>query len=313
MGKARWVIQFAVSFTLALGAGVLIYQWMMMATRQAPTQVAVGQKPEVQVVVAAQSLKAGTKLTAEMVALRPYLVGSEPKGYFGDPESLVGRILIDGLAQNEPVLPSRLASDEVTVAGVSAIVTPGKRAIAVKGNKVLGLGGFIRPGARVDVAVTVADPSSEDERVITKTILENVRVLATGTELESDGEGRTSSVDIYTVELTPEESELIGLAATQGTLHFALRNPADGNQVRTAGFDIPAALRALSPPKPKPKPRRVIVRKTARTVEVIRGAEAEVIRIGNHAVAPKPMAAPKPKPEASGIDALGGLGLGGIK
>ena len=75
-----------------------------------------------------------------------------------------------------------MAPDSVTTGGVSAIVKPGKRALAVKGDKVIGLSGFIRPGNWVDVLVTITNPLNK--RKITKTVLENILVLATGIEIE---------------------------------------------------------------------------------------------------------------------------------
>jgi pilus assembly protein CpaB len=142
----------------------------------------------------------------------------------------------------------------VTTGGVSAIVTPGKRALAVKGDKVIGLSGFIRPGDRVDVLVTLEDPTSKREKQITKIVLEDIPVLATGTQMENgdkNEKGETSPVDVYTLQVTPEEGEKLALASTQGRLQFALRNPTDVETVLTTGATIPKTLASFRLPEKK--------------------------------------------------------------
>ena len=104
--------------------------------------------------------------------------------------------------------------------GVSAMITPGKRAMAVKGNAVMGLAGFVRPGDRVDVIVSLEVGRRDDPK--TKLVLEKVKVLATGTELTPpDEDGMTASVDVYTLELTPRGKRTAGPVRHPG--HPALR------------------------------------------------------------------------------------------
>jgi pilus assembly protein CpaB len=66
--------------------------------------------------------------------------------------------------------------------GVAAVVDSRKRAVAVKMDKTIGASGFVHPGNRVDVLVTLA--SGKTFAPVTKTILENIRVLAVGRETE---------------------------------------------------------------------------------------------------------------------------------
>ena len=99
-----------------------------------------------------------------------------------------GRVLIVSLKQNEPILETKLAPTSVSTGGVSAVVTPGKRAISVKGDKVLGISGFIKPGNRVDVLVTLKHGKKKET---TKIVLENVLVLATGKEIQENDKGES--------------------------------------------------------------------------------------------------------------------------
>jgi len=135
----------------------------------------------------------------------------------------------------------------IKTGGVAAVITPKKRAVAIKVDKVIGVSGFIRPGNRVDVLVTLPEGkvkgSTSSISSITKTILENVLVLTVGQELEKKGkEEKPSEMDVITLELTPEETEKIALAAMEGKLTLALRNFNDTEDVFTKGSTVPALL-----------------------------------------------------------------------
>ena len=269
----RSLLQMTLAMVLALAAGLLVFRWLAArAPAPAAPQVAV---QTVQLVVAATDLVKGVKLEPAMLRLAPFVAGSEPLQSFHEVQAVTGRVLSMPVGKGEALTSLRLASEDVKVGGISALVAPGKRAMAVKGNKVMGLAGFIRPGNRVDVRVTM--PVGEKEEKITKLVLEKMPVLATGTELEPAGDGeKPSSVDVYTLELTPDESEKLALAATEGVLNFALRNEADQESVLTEGADTAATLASLRP---------VHVKTTASgaprpevEVEVIRGASRDRMR-----------------------------------
>ncbi len=264
MGKWKVILPIALALVIASALTIFLYTWVKKQTTE---KEAVQAKSEtVSVVVAAADLPWGTKLESEMIETLPYIKESLPPGYSSSPESLEGRVLIRPLRMNQPILEPCLAPVSVTAGGVSAIVTPGKRALAVKGDKVIGLSGFIRPGNRVDVLVTITIPRTRKE--ITKTVLENILVLATGIEIQEKSEGgKPHSVDVYTLEVTPEEGERLALASAKGKLHFALRNVIDKETVLTKGVTISGMVASL---RPKRKTRRQ-GKKAAFVVEVING------------------------------------------
>lgn len=268
--STKALLQIAVALVLALGAGVLIFMWTSRVANQQPTTIA--QPETVSVVVAKTDLKRGIKLIPDMIEVRQYTPDSRPSGAFGTVEELADRVLSTPVTANEAITLSKLADASIMGGGVSAMIEPGKRAMSVKGNEVMGLAGFVRPGDRVDVIVSLRE--GQRERPITKLVLERVKVLATGTELTPpDEDGRTASVDVYTLELTPVESERLALAATQGTLNFALRNEQDEEKVLTTGVTVPKALAALRP-KPKPRPRK----RNEVKVEVLVGGDSKTLR-----------------------------------
>jgi pilus assembly protein CpaB len=258
------MIPIALSLVVATTAGILLYKWLQ--TQKTPKEMVKVESEAVPVAVAAVDLAWGTKLEPEMIETAPYLKESLPPGYASDPKSLQGRVVISPLKPNEPILESRLAPISVTTGGVSAIIKPGKRALAVKGNKVIGISGFIRPANRVDVLVTLTDPKTNSG--MSKTVLEDILVLATGTQIENNRRGKPHPVDVYTLEVTPVEGERLALAAAQGKLQFALRNVIDKEGVLTKGATVRGTLASLRPKRP---PRKRRARQATPTVEVITG------------------------------------------
>ncbi|MFW5837689.1 MAG: Flp pilus assembly protein CpaB, partial [Desulfovibrionaceae bacterium] len=249
----------------------------------------------VEIAVAGKALPRGTRIEDAMVVLKPFLEESLPEGAIRDESLVEGRILLAALGGGEPVTESKLAPEGTVSLGVGDMIGPGRRAMSVRGNEVLGLGGFVHPGDRVDVLVTL-DGVGKDRSPKTKLVLENVNVLATGTELSptQDG-GKPSPVDIYTVEVSPEQSEILALAATKGTLHFALRGAEDNATVVTTGKDVQATLSALMADAEPVKAKRARrAPKPAPSVELITGSQRTKVSFGARSSEKGPTASPVP-------------------
>ncbi len=119
-----------------------------------------------------------------------------------NPDELVGRGLIQPVAQNEPFLPAKLASKEAG-AGLPPIIPEGYRALSVRVNDVVGVAGYVLPGTRVDVVATV-NPTQRPEDVPSKVILTNVQVLTAGTKIERDeADGKPIAVSVVTLLVDP--------------------------------------------------------------------------------------------------------------
>jgi len=246
MGKLKALIPIALALVIAVVGSVYIYNWMQQQTspERAAEEVRMVERPEtVNIAVAAVDVSAGTRLTSEMIKTQEYLKKGLPSGHFTDAESLRGRIALAPLRMNEPIIEHRLAPVDVRTGGVAALISEGKRAVALGGDKVIGISGFIHPGNRVDVMVTWQDPDTEEQ--ITKRILENVLVLATGTQMQETERGTTAPVDVYTLEVTPEESEILTHIRNQGRIQLALRSPIDSEPVLTAGATSRVSMRHL--------------------------------------------------------------------
>ncbi|MCP4746520.1 MAG: Flp pilus assembly protein CpaB [Desulfobacteraceae bacterium] len=271
MKKWKTILPVVLSLAIAASGSLFLYRYIKEKT--APPQVIKVQSNAVPIAVAAVDLAWGTKLTAGMMKTAPFFQESLPEGFSTDIAALKDRVLIVPLKRGEPIVEHRLAPLDIKTGGVSAILTPGKRAIAVKGDKVIGISGFINPGNRVDVLVTMKDPRSKIDK--TKTVLGNVLVLATGTQFVKNEKGEPAPVDVYTLEVTPDEGEKLALAASEGKLQFALRNLIDSEKVLTQGATVAKTLASLTA-KPKPVKRGGPVKVT---VEVIRGSTTQRTRV----------------------------------
>ena len=280
MGNSRALVPLLLSVVIAVGGSYFLYQWVKTKTRP-DKMVTVKDTAAFPAVVAKTDIPWGTRLTSEMLTTKPYLEESLPKGHFPKPEDAVNRIVVSQLREGEPVVEHRLAPLSLETGGVSAVLDPGMRAISVKGNRVLGLAGFINPGNRVDVLVTIDDPKNKEP--VTKIVLENLKVLASGTQIIENSKGEPAPVDVYTLAVTSEQGERLTLAATEGRLQFALRGAADTDVVLTKGITVPELLKSMliadTSEKTAVKPvRKVRYTRPASnnrkaTVEVIKGVE----------------------------------------
>jgi pilus assembly protein CpaB len=185
--------------------------------------------------------------------------------------------LITNIKANEPILDAKLAPSDVTQGGVAAVTQSEKRAMAVRVDDVVGVAGFINPGNRVDVLVTLREAASQ-----TKTVLQNVLVLATGTQTDAHGNGvKPREVRVITVEVTPEEAEKLALAAHEGKVTMALRNYSNTQPTLTSGATISTLLKSYSLPngngKVPNKPPPPLLPEPPMQVELIKGGRVETL------------------------------------
>jgi len=270
MGKFKVVIPLFLALIIAGGSSLFLFNWIRSIRPQTVIEKT-GDTDTTSIIVAAHYIPFGTKISKEMLKTVQYPATTLPQGSFAESDQIIDRILVSPLIENEPVLQGKLAPEDVKLGGVAAVLKPGKRAMAVKGDKIIGISGFIRPGNLVDVFVTVQNP--ETKKDTTKLVLDKILVLATGEEIQADGKKNASPVDVYTLEVTPDQGEKLALASTQGKLQFALRNITDSETVLTRGATIAETLRSLSAnkrsPRAKSKTKRIYPR--LHTMEIIIG------------------------------------------
>lgn len=273
MGQKRPLLFLGAAIGIALVTTVLIFQWL---------QGQQGSEPEVQpvvefqgstIAVASADVPWGTLLTDEVIRFVEYPEGALPVGHFTEAESLKGRVVLANLKKNEPIMESKLAPVDVTTGGVSAVLDPQKRAMAVRVNEVVGLPGFVKPGDRVDVMVTFDRPGKKTNAKITKVVLENVLVLATGTQMERVHGEDPKPVKVITLEVSLEDAEKLAMAENGGKIRLALRSPLNPDIQKTRGAKISDLLASY---QLKPRPRKN--GKSRSRVEVINGTKRTTVR-----------------------------------
>jgi pilus assembly protein CpaB len=241
--------------------------------------------PTTRVVVANADLSLGRALRKEDMVAIEWPSSSVPDGAFDDPAAIVDRGLIVSVVRHEPILSAKLASKEAG-SGLPPIIPPGKRAVSVRVNEVIGVAGYVLPGTHVDVLAT-ANPGTRSEDITTKVVLSNVEVLAAGTRLEQDTpDGKPMQVTVVTLLVTPDESERLTLAGTEGKIQLALRNPLDTGSPVTSGIR-PGMLLGLVQPR-VPVVRRaapagapaVVPVQPPPTVEMIKGDKRAQVVVG---------------------------------
>lgn len=277
MRRSRPFLVLGLAVVLAFITSGMVYSWLRQQASAKPgadpTSV-----PTEMVAMAKTDLPWGTKLSEEMVQMVPFPQGSAPDGHLNSLEQAKGRVLLTSLKRHEPILQTRLAPQGVTGGGVAALMGADKRAMAVKVDEVVGVAGFVKPGDRVDVLVTI-NPSQKPDLVVTKVVLQNALVLAAGTDLERKGQDREPTpVKVITLEVTPDESEKLALAATEGKLRLALRNPLNVESVLTKGATIPSLLASYRVPE-----KAQAKTKPSLEMEVIKGAMVSRVRFQNSA------------------------------
>jgi len=239
------------------------------------------------IVVAAEPLKIGERLDASKVRTIQWPSGSKPAGMFSDISEVANRAVITNMAENEPILADNLASSD-SGAGLSATIPEGMRAVSVSVNDVVGVAGFVTPGTMVDILVTGNTVGVGGSSSITRTILENIRVLAAGQKMEQDREGKPETVPVITLLVTPEDAAKLTMASTNGKIQLALRNTVDTKATNPAPVLQSALFAGGAPAAPAAAPapeKHVVMHKDAPpppySVEVITGDKHEVKNFPN--------------------------------
>lgn len=172
-------------------------------------------------VVAAKGLKPGTVLVATDLKTIPWPVTTLPAGAHRDPKEIIGTTVFDSMAQEEPVLNTRLASAQ---SAGGAGVPVGMRAISVHLTDSTGVLALLRNGQKVDVQVVVGRGTKPDDTEV-RTALENLTVLSVMPQPEQSSQGH--NLPVVTLLAKPSEVDILAAADSGGRVRLILRNPLD--------------------------------------------------------------------------------------
>jgi pilus assembly protein CpaB len=218
---------------VALGLAAIATLSLWLYSRSLQEEVAGGQK--VTILVAAQDVAPGARLTKSMLAVREV-----PEAYLhqasirkGEENQIIGRPVADKISQGQPLLWSDFELQKsATSRRLSGAVQKGQRALTIPVDMSGSLAGMLRPGDHIDVLGTFAKGQGTDWATVT--LLQNVLVIATG-DLRATGDGEETSVATQgprtfsniTVSVDLEEAELLVFAMGRGVIHITLRSQED--------------------------------------------------------------------------------------
>ncbi|HUK60166.1 MAG TPA: Flp pilus assembly protein CpaB [Stellaceae bacterium] len=213
------------------GGTVLLGRAWLTPKEPVQAPVVVDQGPHV--LVAQANLSAGQFVRPENLRWQAWPADGVAASYIvegkGRIEDYVGAVVRSAVAEGEPVTDTRLVrpGDRGFMA---AVLTPGYRAVTVTVTVSSGLAGFVFPGDRIDLLLTMAvpEPNSKMQRHAAETLLTDLRVLAV--DQRSDDQNKDVVVEkTATLEVTPKQAETIAVAIELGSLSLSLRSLAHGD------------------------------------------------------------------------------------
>jgi len=262
-------------FALATGG---LAAWLAINYLRQQTTPLLGGPSKVEAVVAAKDLPIGALVTEKDVQTIDWPGDALPPGFIGAKADVIGRGLISPMRSNEPFLESKLAPKGVG-GGMTTLIPEGMRALAVRVDAVVGVAGFVIPGTRVDVLLTMAKGTPTNEET-TRVLMQDITTVAAGQTIQRDAEGKPMEVPVITVLVTPEQAETLVLASKEGRIQMALRNFMDTTTIVTAGAPVSALMRGPRAVRVSGGTRTVVRRPPSQStvVEGYRGGEKTLSR-----------------------------------
>ncbi len=282
MGPRR-IIVLLIAVIAAGGTAMYARSWI---EGQQVTAVAVAtpaaKEESDEVLVADADLAAGTFVKPQHLRWQRWPTDDVPETYVlrgtrSDTE-MVGAVVRSFIAAGEP-----LADGAVVKPGergfLAAVLNPGMRAVSVPITPTSSNAGLIFPGDRVDLILTQTLTTSDaegDTRRVSETVLNNLRIIAMGAEVGDTTEpGKANErAKTATLEVTPQQAELVALLTELGKLSLSLRSLASDSEAEDAQ---PARADALTWDKDVSR-----VLKTGRVSSrllVLRGSNIEDVQV----------------------------------
>ncbi len=255
------------------------------------------------ILVASTELPAGALMTAESVRWQAWPAGDPATDYLAEgkarPQDLAGAVVRARLAQGEPITAGKVVhpGDQGFMA---AVLTPGMTAITINVGANTSMAGFVMPGDRVNLILTMSLAPRVNEkngvtRHVSETMLSDLRVLGMDqaySDVKKAGKTDLSVPRTATLEVTRKQAEVISVAADMGILSLGLRSvgrpagwvdPAD----QTHTWDVEAAKGILyGPPSDASHPGAGAPQRSVapqRRVIIVRGVSVSEMSVGPRA------------------------------
>ena len=232
----------------ALGAA-MVYRYLRSQQEAVEAARRAAGGATVEVVVAADTIGIGSQIQANQLKAVRWPLDAQPDGAIRRPEDVVGHIARTTIEKNQAVLQGQLVSQGAGL--LPALINEGMRGMSVKVDNVTGVSGFITPNSHVDVlaAGTLEGGAGHGQR--SKLILQNIKVLATGTSIEQK-DNKPVEVPTVTLLVSPQDAEKLTLATRQEPVRLALRSYRDDRLADTPGINLTTLLGDEKRPAPPP-------------------------------------------------------------
>ena len=276
------LITVAVAALFAVGAILVGRSWLEQQTASAGDGMTT-------IVVASRALDFGARIGLADIREVRWPAQSVPAGAFHTAAALhldqEQRQALQKIGANEPLTDTRITGSGQR-AILSAVVTPGMRAFAIRVDDVVGVGGFVLPNDRVDLILVRAEEQSRPTQAFrSDLLLQNIRVL--GIDQEAAATENTPRVArAVTLEVSAEQAQILSLASQAGSLRLALRNQTATETTATRTITL-QDLRSGGAAEVTPVTQRVSrpLRRAAQPLQpgqsviVVRGDTRDVVRV----------------------------------
>lgn len=217
MMKKRGFLLVALSLLMGVGAAWVANNWVQIVNGE----IAAVNENEMAVVVASMDIPYGTKITGRHLDTIMVPKNMVPGGAVLDAATIEGQVATIDVISGEMIMKSRL-SEHGSGSTLAALIGENMRAITVRVDDVVGVAGFLLPGNYVDIIAIKVDRRSMTAK--TETVLKKVRVLAVDQKARTD-DSEPVVVRAVTLELLPNESEILSKSRAEGSIQLTLRNP----------------------------------------------------------------------------------------
>lgn len=228
--RVRDIIGLILALVLAVGVAFLT---RLFLTKQDTSgqEVALRTEKITKVLVASKNLSPGDKIKPGDLIWQEWPKASLVSTYITEgqekAEDFTGSIVRFPIHKSNPVVKEELVrkGDKGLLA---AILSPGKRAISIDVTASATDSGLIFPGDYVDVLVSMTTTENNVQVGQSKTILRNIKVLAFDTTLAAPEENPKTPPHVATLEMTPQQAEILMAGVKEGTITLSLHSMEKG-------------------------------------------------------------------------------------
>jgi pilus assembly protein CpaB len=240
--SGRTLLVLALALVCGLGTAVCVQLMKKDQNTKAPRTVSL--------VYANVDLVRGETITKDALTTREIPIDQIPSGAIRDVKEVIDRVAHVPMLKGDLVHDLKLAPKGAG-SGMAALIRPGMRAFTIQTSSLSSsMAGFLLPGNRVDVLLTVMDTNSPNDATgggVTTTLLQNIEILAVHTNVDAPSANKIDPDQARSVTLLvdPIQASRLDLGQNKGTLHLTMRNPLD----QTLTEDLPATVNDLPLPK----------------------------------------------------------------